>query len=472
MKKRHAVSRHFHFKPLLALAAALALGSAGPGQSSTAAQEEPAPEVIAPAEGAYPFYMPMQGLRPPAVKLFIKCDASRAAGREVYAGRDAASLYGRVEGGYEFVYEALDSAGKPCVYPFAPWQPQIVGPLQGTQYILRSSMPGHPVVFRTGDEWASIDLRLFDIGRQRIHFEMQDIQLDFPGAKQPKGGLNLEVFGGQRPGLFTAVIRRARIFGGKNAIFVPSGQTMLYVEDSDIAGNISSSPDQEHTTYINGTLVTHLRNSIWHGQRGWSNVASGHQLKDKAYLRIYENVTVANTPNGAPPSAMPLIDASIYGFTWSNNLRIQRQEPAQAVRDGLVDLRSDITYAAPDSYPWNVLANPGWHMPAAPLSVLDQVYLSVFLNTSVKSYRTEPYVFAVRPQGTWIEPGTTLVKGNDTTTRAQQRVISLAFNTTGNVGRVYAKEGWGFADPQVPAEARWIFDRDAFIRHALALIGR
>lgn len=458
--------RYLH--PLLALCGALALGSAAPGPSVAA----PEPAVIAPDAGPYPFYMPMQGLRPPAVRLFIRCDASRAAGREVYAGRDAASLYGRVEGGFEFVYEAFDSSGQPCVYPFAPWQPQIVGALDGTQYIFRSSMPGHPVVFRTGDEWASIDLRLFDIGRQRMHFEMQDIQLDFPGAKQPKGALQLEVTGGERPGLFTAVVRRARIFGGKNAIFVPTGQTMLYVEDSDIAGDITTSADQEHTTYINGTLVSHLRNSIWQGQRGWANVASGHQLKDKAYLRIYENVTVANTPNGAPPSAMPLIDASVFGFTWSNNLRILRQEPAQAVREGLVDLRSDNTYAAPENFPWNVLANPGWRMPADPLSALDKVYLSVFLNTSVRSFRDEPFVFAIRPQGTSFMPGTTTLQGNDVTTREQQRAVSLAFNTTGDFSRVYMRQGWGYADPQVPADAQWIFDRDAFIRHALGLIGR
>lgn len=458
-------------KPLLVLAGALVLGSAAPGRP-VPEQGKPAPEVIAPAIGAYPSYMPMQGLRPPAVRLFVKCDASRAAGREVYAGRDAASLYGRVEGGYEFIYEALDSAGHPCVYPFAPWQPQIVGPLQGTQYILRSSMPGHPVIFRTGDEWAGIDVRLFDIGRQRIHFEMDDVQLDFTGATQAMGALHLEAFGGERPGLFTAVVRRAKIFGGKNAIFVPGGQTMLYVEDSDIAGNISSNADQEHTTYINGILVSHLRNSIWQGQRGWSNVASGHQLKDKAYLRIYENVTVANTPNGAPPSAMPLIDASGYGFTWSNNLHIMRQQPAQDPREGLVDLRTENTYAPPQSFPWNVLATPSWHMPANPLTALDQVYLSVFFNTTVKSFRTEPYVFAMHPQGTYIAPGSTGVEGNDRTTREQQRIVSLAFNTRGTFVRAYNRDGWGLIDPQVPEADDWIFDRDAFIRHALGLIGR
>ncbi|GGZ07983.1 hypothetical protein [Novosphingobium colocasiae] len=453
----------------LCLAAAFSLS--GLGDSSAAAGKEP-PPVVAPAIAGYPAYMPMHGLRAPAVKLFVKCDASRAAGREVYQGRSGDSLYGRAEGGFEFVYEARDGAGNPCVYPFAPWLPQIVGSLDGTQYILRSSQPGHGVIFRTADEWASVDLRLFEIGRQRIHFEMQDISLDFSGAIQPKGGLQLEAYGGEKPGLFTAVVRRARIYGGKNAIFVPGGQTMLYVEDSDIAGNLSGTPDQDHTTYINGILVSHLRNSLWRGQRGWSNVASGHQLKDKAYLRIWENVTVANQPNGAPPSAMPLIDALGYGFTWSNGLKLARLKPEQAPRDALVDLRTENTYSPPQSYPWSVVADPAWRMPANPLAALDKVYLSVFLDTTVQSFRTEPYVFAVRPQGTRITPGTTLIEGNEQTTRAQQRIVSLAFNTVGNAARIYSDEGWGLTDPEVPQDQRWIFDRDAFARHALGLIGR
>jgi hypothetical protein len=424
------------------------------------------------SDGTYPFYMPMAGLRRPTIRLFVKCDASRRAGREVYAGPDAASLYGRATGGFEFVYEALDGTGHPCVYPFAPWIPQIAGPLQGTEYILRSSIAGRRVVFRTSNEWATIDLRLFDFGRQRVHFEMRDIELDFPGAVQPMGALHLEGFGGTPPGLFTAVIRRCRIYGGKNALFVPGGQTMLYIEDSDIAGNVGTNSDQEHSTYINGTLVTHLRNSMWHGQHAWANMASGHQLKDKAYLRIYENVTVSNQPQGTTASAMPLIDASAYGFTWSSNLRLVRQAPAQSPRDALVDLRTEMLYGNPGNYPWNVLTDPAWRMPPDPLAVLDKVYLSVFLNTSVESYRTEPYVFALRPQGSGVVPGTTTMTGNDHTTHAQQRMVSIALHTTGRMAHVYANEGWTFADPRLPPQDQWITDRDSFIRHALGLIGR
>ena len=449
--------------------------NAAPPLQPVARAEPPAPQT--PAEYAahdqqYPFYMPMEGLRRPATRLFIKCDASRAAGREVYKGQDAASLYGRAEGGYEFVYEARDGAEQPCVYPFAPYQPDITGNLQGTQYIFRSSIPGEQVTFRTGSEWASINLRALEMGRNRIHFEMRDIVLDFPGAIQPIGALHLETYGGAKPGLFTVVVRRSKIFGGKNAIFAPGGETMLYVEDSEITGNVGTNADQEHSTYINGTLVSHFRNVSWHGQQGWSNVASGHQLKDKAYLRVYENVTVSNAPGRGSPSAMPLIDASAYGFTWSDNLQMRRVQPLQEPREALVDLRSEILYGNPEHYPWPVIARPDWRMPAAPLGALDQVYLSVFFNTSVASFRTEPYVFALRPWGRGFEPGTATVVGEGLTTRGEQRAVSLAFNTRGSLAKVYSGEGWTYVNPRLPESALWVTDRDAFIRHALGLIGR
>ena len=461
----------------LALFSLAALGSAAvTALAGTQGAPAPAPPIkpVAPpiASGSYPFYMPMQGLRRPANRLFVKCEASRAAGREVYANNARDALGGRAEGGFEIVFEAADSAGNPCVYPFAPWLPQIVGNLNGTQYLIRSSIAGRRVTFRSNDQWATINLRLFDFGRSRVHFELSDIELDFPGAIQPKGALNIEGFGGTAPGLFTAVIRRAKIFGGKNSLFVPSGQTMLYVEDSEFAGNVGTNTDQEHSTYINGILVSHLRNSVWRGQRAWQNQSSGHQLKDKAYLRIYEDVTVSNTPNGGPPSAMPPLDLSSFGFTWSNNLRIVRLPSQQTVRDTLVDLRAEIMYGNPANYPWPVTIDRNWRMPAAPLNALDKVYLSVFFNTQVESFRTEPFVFALRPQGTGYEPGTSIVAGNESTLPAQQRMVSLAFGTKGSFTKVYAREGWTFADPKLPAGAEWVQDREAFIRHALGLIGR
>lgn len=437
--------------------------------------DQPAPHTLAEFaahDATYPFYMPMQRLRRPANRFFVKCDASQAAGREIYQGNDVAALYGRAEGGLEFVYEARDRAGRPCVYPFAPSLPDIIGNLDETQYIFRSSAPGEQVTFRTGDPWATLKMRALDMGRSRIHFEMRDIALDFPGAIQPMGALHLETYGGTPPGLFTAVIRRSRIFGGKNAIFAPGGETMIYAEDSEIDGNVGTNADQEHSTYINGTLVSHFRNVSWKGQLGWSNIASGHQLKDKAYLRVYENVTVSNAPGRGPPSAMPLIDASSFGFTWANNLRIDRIRPLQEPRDALVDLRSEILYGNPQHYPWPVIASSEWRMPAAALGALDRVYLSVFFNTEVRSFRNEPYVFALRPWGRGFTPGTATIAGEGLTTRAEQRAVSLAFGTHGSFAKVYSGDGWTYANPQLADDMLWVADRDAFIRHALGLIGR
>ena len=457
---------------IVAVSAGLALTVGATATVNSAPVATLQPIAAATQSGGYPFYMPMQGLRRPAARLVVKCEASRRAGREVYAGGGKDALGGRAGDGFELVYEATDAAGQPCVYPFYPWLPQIVGLPNGVQFIIRSSVPGRRVTFRSADQWATINLRLFDFGRSRVHFEMSDVELDFPGAIQPKGALNIEGFGGTAPGLFTVVIRRAKIFGGKNSLFVPSGQTMLYVEDSEFTGNVGTNNDQEHSTYINGILVSHLRNSVWRGQRAYQNQASGHQLKDKAYLRIYENVSVSNTPNGGPPSAMPPLDLSSFGFTWSNNLRIVRQPSQQTVRDTLVDLRAEIMYGNPATYPWPVTIDRNWRMPAAPLSALDKVYLSVFFNTQVESFRTEPYVFALRAQGTGYVPGTNTVAGNESTLPAQQRMVSLAFGTKGRFARVYSKEGWTFADPKLPAGTEWVQDRDAFIRHALGLIGR
>ena len=195
-------------------------------------------------------------------------------------------------------------------------------------------------------------------------------------------------------------------------------------------------------------------------------------MKDKAYLRIYENVTVSNRPDRSTPSAMPLIDASAFGFTWANNLRLVRLKPAQNPREGLIDLRSEIVYGQPGNYPWSLLAGPAWRMPANPLTALDKVYLSVFFNTRVESFRPEPFVIALRPQGNAMQPDGKAIAGSEHTTPAQQRMVSIAFHTTGTMARVYSPQGWTFVDPRLPAEDQWIGNRDAFIRHALGLIGR
>ena len=65
-----------------------------------------------------------------------------------------------------------------------------------------------------------------------------------------------------------------------------------------------------------------------------------------------------------------------------------------------------------------------------------------------------------------------VIEGQESTTRAQQRMVSLAFNTRGRFTRAYSPEGWTYADPVLPPGTEWVRDRDAFIRHALGLIGR
>jgi hypothetical protein len=96
----------------------------------------------------------------------------------------------------------------------------------------------------------------------------------------------------------------------------------------------------------------------------------------------------------------------------------------------------------------------------------------VFFNTSVASFRTEPYVFALRPAGRGFEPGTSTVLGAGLTTRAEQRAVALAFGTKGTLAKVFSNDGWTYVNPRLPANAEWVTDRDAFIKHALGLIGR
>jgi hypothetical protein len=169
---------------------------------------------------------------------------------------------------------------------------------------------------------------------------------------------------------------------------------------------------------------------------------------------------------------MPPIDASSFGFTWANNLHIRRVPSPQEPREGLVDLRSEILYGNPQHYPWPVIASAQWQMPAAALGALDKVYLSVFFNTEVQSFRNEPFVFALRPWGRGFEPGTPTIAGEGFTTRAEQRAVSLAFGTRGAFGKVYSGDGWTYVNPKLSDAMLWVADRDAFIRHALGLIGR
>jgi hypothetical protein len=64
------------------------------------------------------------------------------------------------------------------------------------------------------------------------------------------------------------------------------------------------------------------------------------------------------------------------------------------------------------------------------------------------------------------------VVGEGFTTRGEQRAVSLAFGTRGTFGKVYSADGWTYPNPRLSDDALWVADRDAFIRHALGLIGR
>jgi hypothetical protein len=64
------------------------------------------------------------------------------------------------------------------------------------------------------------------------------------------------------------------------------------------------------------------------------------------------------------------------------------------------------------------------------------------------------------------------VVGEGFTTSAEQRAVSLAFGTQGNFAKVYSPSGWSYVNPRLDGDSLWVADRDAFIRHALGLIGR
>ena len=68
----------------------------------------------------------------------------------------------------------------------------------------------------------------------------------------------------------------------------------------------------------------------------------------------------------------------------------------------------------------------------------------------VARYRL-PTVFAMRDYPILIE-------GNEHSTRAQQPMVSLAFNTSARAARVFANGGWTYTDPQLPQDQQWVLD--------------
>lgn len=449
---------------------------ARPVEPAPEPEPQPAPEPQPSPASGYPFYWDMTGLLPPKVTLHVLCDESMAAGKHMLADGESFPWSGYSKGGVEIVYEARTDAGEPCVYPFTPWSPNR-GPggnewPDGSQFIWRSSEPGVQVTFRKEDQWAKMVFRPLGVEDRRFHAEVADIHLDFPGAVNAMGALHIEAVP-RGEGLVTVAIRRSHLTGARNAIFAPGGRTMLYVEDSRIGANIGNSVDQEHGTYANGILAFHAVNSTWYGQRA-RGPYGGHQLKNYAYLTVLENVTLDNRGGVGEASNRPLYDGSSWGFTWVDGLRLIRGK-ADDPRDALVDLRPGHYHQGRDvragegggviELPWPEVGD--YRMPAGdcPISAVDDVYLHVFRNVAVESFRSEPY--AVRLHGAF--DGWDAL---DADNRAQRAMLWYGEGVSVSE-RGYRYQGTNpdvYACPLPDDAPALLEDRDAFIRHALGLV--
>lgn len=455
--------------------------------SGNAAGSPDEPFVIPPEEQPepiYPFYMDMEGLLPPRITLHVRCDESMAAGKHVLAEGEKFPWSGYSRGGIELVYQAFDDTGAPCVYPFAPWSPTR-GPgdndwPDGSQFIYRSAVPGHRVVFRSEGEWARLHFKPWSLNERRFHFEMRDIELDFRKAVQAMGALHLEAVPDQTS-LLSVVIRRSRLTGAKNAMFIPSGRTMVYIEDSQIGANVGTNVDQEHSTYVNGILSFHAVDSIWFGQKA-SGSYGGHQLKNYSYLTVLEDVTLDSGGGKGAASNRPLYDGSSYGFTWMNGLTLVRQE-AEQPREALIDLRDGHYHKGRKrgrneadgvvELPW--LKVDDWRMPVSdPCSTeaINQTYLHVFRDVTVESFRQEPFV--ARLNGVYDSYDEIMADPQATRARA------FSFGTKGDFDGFLSPTGYRYLDENPPvytcedprgALPDVLADRDAFIRNAFAKVG-
>lgn len=439
---------------------------------------EPAP--VTRADGLPFYFPPTDDLLPPTRTLHVRCDESIAAGKNVLAEGESFPWERYSRGGIEMIYEARDDAGEPCVYPFTPWTPRIGAGANdwpdGSQFIWRSDEPGTQVTFRHDGEWARLAFQPWTV-TGRMHVELSDIAIDFPKAVQAMGALHLEAVP-KDEGLLTVVIRRSNLTGGKNPLFIPSGRTMVYIEDSEIGANVGTNVDQEHGTYINGILSLHAVDSTWFGQKA-SGSFGGHQLKNYAYLTILENVTLDNGGGRGAASNRPLYDGSSYGFTWVDGLTLIRRS-TEDPRDTLVDLRPAHYHKGRErgrneadgevELPWLKVGD--WRMPEddCPTSAVDQVYLHVFRDVDVESFRREPH--AVLMQSVY-ENWPAL----DADNRAQRAMLWYGDGVdVSPVGFRYLPTNPGpipsvYACPLPDDAPRLLTDRDAFIRHALAKVG-
>ncbi|MGB7406370.1 MAG: hypothetical protein WA906_11820, partial [Pacificimonas sp.] len=370
---------------------------AKPGRKPRAAPQPPATVVV--TSRRYPSYMPMTGLLPPKHEFYVLCEESIEAGREVLTDGKKLPWGNYSGGGVEMVYEARADDGSPCVYNFAPWTPTMGSGRNawpsGSQFHWKSSERGVRVTFRTDSDWATLRFRPGKSEGKRFHFEVTDFDLDFHGAIQPHGALWLESYPtASEGGLSSLVVRNSRVTGGKNALFVPSGASMLYVEDSEIGRNVGRHVDQQHPVYLNGTLVAHFKDTLVFGDHAVPS-AGGHILKLKSALRLLENVTLDNGGGLAVPTDRPLADFSGHGWTWSENLNLIRRASPGSTRPTMVDVRRDRYLSGRMKGPWPDAK--GFTMPTelgdCSGDVADQVYLHVFKDTVTSSEVKEPNVF-------------------------------------------------------------------------------
>ncbi|MEE4349749.1 MAG: hypothetical protein V2J26_05925 [Pacificimonas sp.] len=416
----------------------------------------------------YPFYMDMTGLLEPQTKRFVRCDESMAAGKHVFSDGETEPYQRFAPGGMEFVYQAYDDTGAPCVYPFGPWLPrQGVGKWEwpdGSQFIWRSAVPGARVIF---DEGSTLKLggKAKDV---RWHFEMRDLELRV--SNYPIGAVHLAVET-EGSALLTAVIRNSHIKGGANGLFGISSNTMLYVENSEIGESLGRNVDQQHSVYLNRLLSSHFKDSRVYGQRA-SESYGGHQLKDKSYLRIYEDLEVSNLGGVLDPSNRPLLDTNLHGFTWVDGLDIIRVE-TEKPREALIDIRND-RYFISRAEPFSNVTSDDWLMPmspgeAIPAGLLGNVNLGVYRNVRADSYRTEPFVARLKamPQrhattGGYVAP---IFEGDVPVER--QRAIALAFDPEHTAERFFSDQNYVYVNPDIPAaDQQLVSDRETFIRHA------
>lgn len=362
--------------------------------NSTSTVSAPTPSIPSTTTN-YPFYFPVDSLVAPKDIRQISCSKSNAAGelRDINnkpVSQDNAELYT----GIEFIYEA------PCTY-------KNMGPAgirnwkwaAGSQVIHRTSKRGSKAIFTSSDAWVSLRFAPGET-QGRFHAEVIDLELRFTANTQVMGSLHFEVFPATSTGqLATLVVRDSVIEGGKNALFIPSGASMTYVENTKIGRNVGTNIDQEHVTYINGVLSTHFRNVSFYGQNAGGG-AGGHILKNKAALRILESVTLDNSKGFGDNSIMPLGDFSSFGYTWSDNLILIRKKAAVgSMRDTVIDMREDRYFEPGGVVNLPFMDAKGAAMPSAPpgcgpiLDTPDQSYWHIFNNTVLESEITDESVF-------------------------------------------------------------------------------